>query len=241
MKPVPLLLAACFFASGASGAFAQIQGVTRDGITVGAILDLSGPVSSVGKPVLQGLRMRADELNDIGGVHGRKLRVIAEDSSYEVKKSVLAAQKLASQDGVFAVLGLLGTPMNIAAMPVLLERGVINFYPMSAARETYDPPHQLKAAFLPGNYDQIRVASARLVKDQRLKKPCVLHQDDDFGLEVVEYPTTRTQGTFSSAPDAARASTPDSGGACRSCVTMHKASNAAAERRIAPTLCGSVT
>jgi hypothetical protein len=45
----------------------------------------------------------------------------------------------------------------------------------------------------------------------------------------------------SSVPDAERASVPDSGGACRSCVTMPSASNAAAERSTAPTLCGSVT
>jgi branched-chain amino acid transport system substrate-binding protein len=185
MKRPLRLLAACTLALGASYAWAQTQGISRDEISVGTILDLSGPVASVGKPVLQGMRMRADELNEIGGLHGRKLRVVAEDAGYDVKKSVLAAQKLAGQDKVFAVLGLLGTPMNIAAMPVLFERNVINFYPMSAARETYDPPHRLKAAFLPGNYDQIRVAAARLVKDQRLKKPCALYQDDDFGLEVV--------------------------------------------------------
>ena len=53
--------------------------------------------------------------------------------------------------------------------------------------------------------------------------------------------TTRAQGTRSSAPDAALATTPLSGGEWRSWVTIPIAPNAAAERRIAPTLCGSVT
>ena len=53
--------------------------------------------------------------------------------------------------------------------------------------------------------------------------------------------TTRAHGTRSSAPDAALATTPLSGGEWRSWVTMPTAPKAAAERRIAPTLCGSVT
>jgi hypothetical protein len=53
--------------------------------------------------------------------------------------------------------------------------------------------------------------------------------------------TTRTHGTTSSAPEALLATVPDSGGAWRSWVTIAQALKAAAERMIAPTLCGSVT
>ena len=48
-------------------------------------------------------------------------------------------------------------------------------------------------------------------------------------------------GRLIGAPDAALPNTPPSLGACRSCVMMAAALNAAAERKIAPTLCGSVT
>ncbi len=52
---------------------------------------------------------------------------------------------------------------------------------------------------------------------------------------------TSTMGTRSSAPLAALASTPESGGLCRSVRTRPDAPKAAAERSAAPTLCGSVT
>ena len=51
---------------------------------------------------------------------------------------------------------------------------------------------------------------------------------------------TVTIGTISSAPEADFASTPVASGLCRAVVTMALTANAAAERRMAPTLCGSV-
>ena len=52
--------------------------------------------------------------------------------------------------------------------------------------------------------------------------------------------TALTIGTMSSAPEADLAKDPDSGGALRSCTTTASTPNAAAVRKIAPALCGSV-
>lgn len=178
-------LMACMLAAAFTLASAQTQGISKTEITLGSILDLSGPVASIGKPVRQGLQMRIDELNEFGGVHGRKIKLLIEDSGYDVKKGVLAAQKLANQDRIFAMVGHLGTATNIAAMPVLFDKNIINFYPMTAAREMYEPLNRLKVAFQPNYFDQMRVAAPRLIKDGNLKKPCIVYQDDEFGLEIL--------------------------------------------------------
>ncbi|MDR6861125.1 ABC transporter substrate-binding protein [Variovorax guangxiensis] len=178
-------LLACMLAAASTLAGAQTQGISKTEITLGSILDLSGPVASVGKPVRQGLQMRIDELNEFGGVHGRKIKLLVEDSGYDVKKGVLAAQKLANHDRIFAVVAHTGTASNIAAMPILFEKNIINFYPMAAAREMYEPLNRLKVAFLPNYFDQIRVAAPRLVKENNLKKPCIVYQDDESGQEML--------------------------------------------------------
>jgi len=180
------LLACTYMLAAASNlAGAQTQGISKTEITLGSIQDLSGPLASIGKPVRQGLQMRIDELNELGGVNGRKIKLVLEDSGYDVKRGVLAAQKLANQDRIFAMLGHVGTASNIAAMPILFERNIINFYPMAAAREMYEPLNRLKVAFLPNYFDQMRVAAPRLVKENNLKKPCIVYQDDEFGLEIL--------------------------------------------------------
>jgi branched-chain amino acid transport system substrate-binding protein len=169
----------------AHAAPATAQGVTAQKITLGTILDLSGPVAAYGKQLRMGMQLRIDEVNEQGGIHGRKLELLVEDSAFDPKKAVLAAQKLVSQDGIFALVGHLGTPTNIAAMPVLFEKNVINFFPISAAREMHEPFHRLKFAAWANFVDQIGGPLPALVKDKGAKKVCAIHQDDEFGLEIV--------------------------------------------------------
>jgi len=179
----PMLLAN-LLALAASAALAQSPGISKNEILIGTIQDLSGPVSAYGKQARNGIQLRVDEINEQGGVHGRKLRLIAEDHGYDPKRAVLAAQKLASQDKVFAVVSHIGTPQNNAAMPVLFEKGVINFMPLSAGREMYEPVHKLKFANVASYYDTLKLNAPQLFKEKNAKKACVLYQDDDYGLEV---------------------------------------------------------
>ena len=161
------------------------QGVTKDEIVIGTIQDLSGPVSPFGKAARNGIQLRVDEINEQGGIHGRKIRLIVEDNAYDPKRAVLAAQKLVNQDKVFLIASHIGTPMNNAAMPVQFDKGVINFFPLSAGREMYDPPNKLKFASVASYYDTVRMNVARLYKEKGAKNACVLYQDDDYGLEVL--------------------------------------------------------
>ena len=161
------------------------QGVSKTEITIGSIQDLSGPAVSLGKQARLGMMLRVDEINEQGGINGRKLKIIVEDSGYDPKKAFLGAQKLVNQDKIFMMVGHIGTAHNLAAMPVQFEKNVINFFPLTAAREMYEPLHKLKYAFSVTYFDQIRKTAPKLVKEKGIKKVCTLYQDDEFGLEVM--------------------------------------------------------
>ena len=94
---------------GSTSVLAQSQGVSKNEIVLGSIQDLSGPLAGFGKQVRLGMMLRVDEANEQGGVNGRKVRLLVEDSSYDPKKAVLAAQKLVNQDKIFAMVGHIGT------------------------------------------------------------------------------------------------------------------------------------
>jgi branched-chain amino acid transport system substrate-binding protein len=183
-KTLNIIVAAAFGLVGGT-ALAQSQGVSKTEVLIGSIQDLSGPIAGFGKQARNGMILAVEEINDAGGLNGRKLRLIVEDSAYDPKKSVLAAQKLVNQDKVFAVLGHIGTAHNNAAMPIQFEKGVPNFYPLTGAREMFDPPHRLKYAFSVPYFDQMRLMAPKLAKEKGLKKPCALYQDDEFGLEIL--------------------------------------------------------
>jgi branched-chain amino acid transport system substrate-binding protein len=168
-----------------SAAFAQSQGVSKNEIVIGSIQDLSGPIAAFGKQIRNGMMLRVDETNEQGGINGRKIKLLVEDSKYDPRNAVLAAQKLVNQEKIFAMVGHLGTAQNMAAMPVQFQKNVINFFPVTAARQMYDPFHKLKYAFAAPYYDQMRVGVPKLAKEKGAKKVCAMYQDDEFGLEVL--------------------------------------------------------
>ena len=178
-------LTAFALALSASAALAQSQGVSKDEIVLGSIQDLSGPLAGFGKQIRLGMTLRVDEINEQGGVNGRKLKLLVEDSKYDPKNAVLAAQKLVNQDKIFAMVGHLGTAQNMAAMPVQFQKNVVNFFPVTAAREMYEPFHKLKYSFAATYFDQMKNSLPKVVKDKGAKKVCSVYQDDEFGLEVL--------------------------------------------------------
>ncbi len=178
-------IAIALLALTAGASMAQQQGVSKNEILIGTIQDFSGPLAGYGKQARNGMLLRIDELNEQGSIHGRKLKLVSEDDGYDPKKAVLAAQKLVNQDKIFIMAGHLGTAQNMAAMPVQFEKGVINLFPITAAREMYEPFHKLKYSFAATYFDQIRLALPMLAKEKNAKKICIIYQDDDFGLEVL--------------------------------------------------------
>jgi len=192
MKKTPgatALLAAALGAAAlsASPAFAQKQqGVSDKEIVVGTIQDLSGPVANYGKTARDGMQMRVDEANAAGGVHGRSIKLLVEDNGYEPRRSVMATQKLVNQNGIFVMAGHIGTAHNMAALPVQFGKNIINFYPLTGAREMFEEPNsRLKYSFTPPYYDQVRIMLPKLVQEKNASKVCILYQDDEFGLEVL--------------------------------------------------------
>ena len=184
-KLAQALIAAAFALAAAPLAIAQTQGVSKTEIVIGTEQDLSGPIVAFSKQLKNGMEMRVEEINAAGGIHGRKLKLIIEDHGYDPKKAVLATQKLVQKDKIFAMVGLIGTPTAMAAMPILFAKNIPNLFPITAAREMYEPLHRLKYSVTATYYEQVRASVKHMVRLKGFKKVCTLYQDDDFGLEVM--------------------------------------------------------
>jgi ABC-type branched-subunit amino acid transport system substrate-binding protein len=79
---------------GVSLASAQDIGVTATEILLGEVQPMSGPASLIGKAGAAGSKLAIAEINDKGGINGRKLRAIYEDDGYVPSRSVSAVKKL---------------------------------------------------------------------------------------------------------------------------------------------------
>jgi len=182
MKIGGALLAGLAVAGFATAAQAT-QGVSNTEVVFGMHTALSGPAATWGTGAAEGVRMRFDEINEAGGIHGRKLKLIVEDHQYQVPRAIQAGNKLINRDKVFAMLGALGTPMNNAVLKQQLAKGIPNLFPFTSARSMVSEPDDLKFIAASTYYDQSR-AGVKYFVEQGKKKVCSLYQDTDFGHEA---------------------------------------------------------
>jgi branched-chain amino acid transport system substrate-binding protein len=164
----------------------QNRGVSDTEIVLGVFTDLSGPTAIWGVGATNAARMRFEEVNAAGGVHGRQIRYVVEDTSYQVPKAMSAANKLVNRDNVLAVLLAVGTPLNNAIMPMLFESNVPNLFPISGGRQMVEPFHPLKFTQRGIYYDEVRATVKYFVQEKGKATPCVIYQDTDYGVEILE-------------------------------------------------------
>jgi len=167
------------------------QGISPTEIVVGTHQDLSGPIKVWGVPVSNGMKMAVEEINAAGGINGRKLKMILEDNGYDPKKAVLASQKMVERDKVFAMIGGMGSAPTLAAQDILFDAGVLQLFPLTAAEFTFKfdpakPQERLKFNNLLPYVESTRAAFKFMMEAKGFKKPCVMHQDDEYGKNVLD-------------------------------------------------------
>jgi len=106
-------------ASGSSGT----TGVTNRLITIGGTFPMSGP-ASLYSGIAGGARAYFAYVNDRGGVNHRQIKFLALDDGYNPANTVQLTHQLVEQDGVFAIVGSLGTETNLATRSYLNEQKV---------------------------------------------------------------------------------------------------------------------
>jgi branched-chain amino acid transport system substrate-binding protein len=175
--------AALAFGSFTAQTHAQTKGVSANAIKIGTVTDLSGPLASWGVAATNGIRMRFDEANAAGGIHGRRIELIVEDMQYQIPNAIRAANKLMTSDQVFAFIATLGTPPNNAVMKSVLDAGFPYLFPLSAGLTMSEPPHPLRLPFLLNDRDTMRGA-VRFFADKGVKRICYQGMANDYGAEV---------------------------------------------------------
>lgn len=161
------------------------RGVTDDEIVIGTHTDFSGATAIWGVGSINAARMRIDEQNAKGGVHGRQIRFVVEDTQYQVPRAIQAANKLIHRDNIFAMLLAVGTPTNNAVMTQQFEENVPNLFPITGARSMVEPFHRLKFTQRGIYYDEVRAAVKYFIEQKGAQNVCSIYQDSDYGKEIL--------------------------------------------------------
>ena len=92
---------------------------------IGAMDALSGVAESYGNPLLRAKLLAVEEINAAGGVNGRMLELIVEDSKCAAQDAITAYNKLTDVDGVKIILGATCSGSTLGAAPLAEAEGVV--------------------------------------------------------------------------------------------------------------------
>ncbi|HEV2158784.1 ABC transporter substrate-binding protein [Bradyrhizobium sp.] len=172
---IALLAAAVLPAKG------EEAGVSDDAILFGQAAALEGPSSALGQRMRQGIVAAFTEINEKGGVYGRKLHLISRDDGYDPDRSVAQTLRLIEDDKVFALIGAVGTPTAIATIPITSVRNVPFIGPFSGAEFLRDL-ELANVVNIRASYGAEAEAWVKhLTEDRGFTRIGIFYQDDSFG------------------------------------------------------------
>ena len=160
----------------------QTPGVAADRVLFGQSAAFTGPAQELGRNMRLGIQAAFHEVNERGGVHGRRLELSSLDDAYEPEAAVTNTIRLIEQDKVFALIGEVGTPTSRSATPVAAESEVPFMAPFTGAeflRTGSDKDYiiNMRASY----YQETEEMVARLTGDLGIDRIAVMYQDDSYG------------------------------------------------------------
>ncbi len=106
----------CFVAS--SGFCADPPAPLQDQIRLGMSTALTGPTAFLGQQVKTGVSIAIEEINRSGGIHKKRLELICLDDGYEPELTAPNMRRLIHDEKVLTIIGNVGTPTAVAAVPI---------------------------------------------------------------------------------------------------------------------------
>jgi len=178
-----LLLAAGASLAAPLAAHAQAGG---EDIVLGGSIPMTGVFAFAGVGINAGIADYLKILNDGGGIKGRKVRYVPEDTGYKVDVSVAAYKKITSQNKVSLYYGD-STAFAKTINPELDRNGNILMAGASFATELNDPkkyPNQFLVG--PDYTEMFGILLRHIAKEKPGAKVAFVYSDSEFGRDPVE-------------------------------------------------------
>jgi len=175
------------------------QGVTDEEILVGNTAATSGAYAAVGVPFNDAMQAVFKEINDKGGIDGRKIKFITYNDEFDASKGITYTERLVEEDKIFALVGHFGTPTVGATVDYIQEIGIPMVYAATGINDLYfeESPMNPVLAVQPIYKTDGRLMAARAVKEKvygeakdaalpENAKIGVIYTNDDAGKSIKE-------------------------------------------------------
>ena len=164
----------------------KVPGVTDDEVVIGITVPMSGPAALWGAMGLANLAW-AQHINDQGGIHGRKIKVVLKDDGYNPARAL--ANLKGMKNDVFAYGCVIGSAIANASKDFLLDSKIPVVHVHANPRMWVGvPPEKMRHIFIayPDYVDEAEAITRFAVNDVGVKKIALFGQNDDWGKSAKE-------------------------------------------------------
>ncbi|HET7549418.1 MAG TPA: ABC transporter substrate-binding protein [Usitatibacter sp.] len=159
---------------------AAAQGVTDSQVLLGQSAAFTGPSAQLGKDMRDGAMLYFNEVNQRGGVHGRRIALKSLDDGYEPARAAANTKKLLEEDKVFALFGYVGTPTSAAVMPIFTAARVPYVAPFTGAESLRHPMNPYVFNIRASYFDETE-AIVRHLTAMSIDNIAIFYQNDAYG------------------------------------------------------------
>ena len=180
-----LRITALLLLVGSAASHSAEMGVTESEIRVGQFAAQTGPAAELGKRMQLGILAQFNAVNAAGGINGRMLKLVSRDDGYEPEKAAAAVKALIEEDKVFALIGSVGTPTTLAAMPAINAAAIPLVGPFTGAQALREPFNRNLFHVRASYFDE----TERIVQHLStlgIVKIAVFYQNDSYGKAGLE-------------------------------------------------------
>ncbi len=160
-------------------------GITDSQILIGSCSALDGPARFLGLQTVLGATTYLNLVNDQGGVHGRKIQLLAFNDGYEPEQARMCYRRMI-REGVFALGFFVGTPTAAVYVPMAEADKIPVVGLFTGAQLLYEPLKHYIINVRASYYDETREQVENLWSVLGVRKIGVIYQDDAFGKAVLE-------------------------------------------------------
>ncbi|MFQ6118849.1 MAG: ABC transporter substrate-binding protein [Methanosarcinales archaeon] len=154
--------------------------VTEENIKIGVLLPLTGDLGPIGEGMKKGAELAVFEINQQGGINGRNVSLIVEDTGTDPSKAAEAARKLIDVDKVQVIVGAAASSCTLAAAQIAEKNKVVMVSPASTSPKITEAGDYI---FRNVGSDLLQgQALADLAKAKGYKKAATLVLNNDYGI-----------------------------------------------------------
>jgi branched-chain amino acid transport system substrate-binding protein len=161
-----------------------VRGITDKEIRFGMSAPFTGSAKELGREMKLGIETAFNLANESGGVHGRQLRLVSADDGYEPARTGDTMKQLFEREQVFGIIGNVGTPTAMVALPYALEHKMLFFGAFTGAGLLRrDPPDRYVFNYRASYAEETDAVVRYLIRVRKVRPEhiAVFAQQDSYG------------------------------------------------------------